>query len=474
MQESKKKQGCKYFMNREEKQKLKAEKKQQKAKEKQARKEVRSVYKETKGNKAREIKWGKLDNTAHLFPIIAGEGMTNVYRVAVILKEEIQQELLQQALDMVLPKFSVFNCRLRQGMFWYYFEENGKKSPTVHEEHTYPCRYIDEHRNRSYLFRVTYYGCRINLEVFHSLTDGNGALNFLKELMYQYLRLSHPELGEQYGNRLHKHTSLNTEDSFLQNYKKSRFEKSYKSEKAYILKGSLFPEGKMGIIHGHMSVDAVKRAAKKYDATINEFLVAVFIWAIYQEYLKGMPSKRPVTTSVPVNLRPFFNSVTTKNFFVMVTATFHPKAENQPFEDVIAEVKKSLREQITKEHLEEIFSYNVTGEKTMILRTIPLVFKKIGMKYVYNMAASANTATITNLGTIQVAPEYEGYVDHFSVILSRSKGQNLKMCLCSYNGMLTSTISSVMKDTKLQKAFYRYLVANDIPVTIESNGVYYE
>ena len=42
----------------------------------------------------------------------------------------------------------------------------------------------------------------------------------------------------------------------------------------------------MGIIHGHMSVDAVKHAAKKYDATINEFLVAVFIWAIYQEYLK--------------------------------------------------------------------------------------------------------------------------------------------------------------------------------------------
>ena len=182
-------------MSKEEKKKLKAEKKQQKVQEKQERKEARSAHKETKGSKDREIKWGKLDNTAHLFPVIAGEGMTNVYRVAIILKEEIQQDLLQQALDMVLPKFSVFNCRLRQGMFWYYFEENGKKSPTVHEEHTYPCRYIDEHRNRSYLFRVTYYGCRINLEVFHSLTDGNGALNFLKELTYQYLRLSHPELG---------------------------------------------------------------------------------------------------------------------------------------------------------------------------------------------------------------------------------------------------------------------------------------
>ncbi len=64
-----------------------------------------------------EIRWAKLDNTAHLFPAIAGEGMTNVYRVAVYLSEEIRQEILQEALDLVLPKFSVFNCRLRQGFF---------------------------------------------------------------------------------------------------------------------------------------------------------------------------------------------------------------------------------------------------------------------------------------------------------------------------------------------------------------------
>ena len=68
-------------MSKEEKKKLKAEKKQQKVQEKQERKEARSAHKETKD---REIKWGKLDNTAHLFPVIAGEGMTNVYRVAII------------------------------------------------------------------------------------------------------------------------------------------------------------------------------------------------------------------------------------------------------------------------------------------------------------------------------------------------------------------------------------------------------
>ena len=141
----------------------------------------------------RQIRWDKLDNTAHLFPSIAGENMTNVYRISVDLNEEIQRDYLQQALDMVLPKFDGFNVRLRIGVFWYYFEENGKRAPKVSEEIMFPCRYIRQNRNHNYLFRVTYYGCRINLEVFHVLTDGMGGINFLRELTYQYLRLVHKE-----------------------------------------------------------------------------------------------------------------------------------------------------------------------------------------------------------------------------------------------------------------------------------------
>ncbi len=87
--------------------------------------------------------------------------------------------------DIVLPKFGLFNVRLRMGVFWNYFEENGKKAPKVHEENTFPCRFIRPNKNHSYLFRVTYYKNRINLEVFHVLTDGMGGINFLRELTYQ-------------------------------------------------------------------------------------------------------------------------------------------------------------------------------------------------------------------------------------------------------------------------------------------------
>ena len=75
----------------------------------------------------RSIRWDRLDNTANLFPSIAGESMTNVYRISVTLKEDINPEILQEALDVVLPKFAGFNVRLRMGVFWNYFEENGKR-----------------------------------------------------------------------------------------------------------------------------------------------------------------------------------------------------------------------------------------------------------------------------------------------------------------------------------------------------------
>lgn len=106
--------------------------------------------------------------------------MTNVYRIAVILSENIEPECLQEALEQVLPWFNTMNVRMRTGMFWYYFETNVKGKPVMREEEDFPCRYIEQHRNKSYLFRVTYYKNRINLEVFHALADGMGAVNFLR------------------------------------------------------------------------------------------------------------------------------------------------------------------------------------------------------------------------------------------------------------------------------------------------------
>ena len=360
----------------------------------------------------KEIRWERLDNTAHLFPVIAGESMSNVYRISVTLSELVEPALLQEALDIVLPKFDGFNLRLRQGIFWYYFEENGKPAPRVRQEHTFPCRFIHQNKNHSYMFRVTYYKYRINLEVFHVLTDGMGGINFLKELTYQYLRLAHPQLKEKVGDSLDSSTSLNREDSFLKNYKKSS-QKGYQTKKAYLLKGERLPAGEFGVMHGYMPVEELKKVCRNYGVTINEYLVAVYVWSVYTECMHGMASEKPIRVAVPVNLRPFFDSITTKNFFVMVSAEFHPVKEVYDFAEVLGEVSESLRGQINREHLERVFSYNVSNEKLLIARAVPLFLKNIAMRHVYRSSALANTTTITNIGNITVAEEYRPYIEQF-------------------------------------------------------------
>lgn len=424
--------------------------------------------------KTRKIRWYKLDNTAHLFPVIAGENMTNVYRISVELQEDIMPEPLQEALDIVLPKFDVFNVRLRRGVFWFYFEENGKKAPKVHEENTFPCRFIRQNRNRSYMFRVTYYKKRINLEVFHILTDGMGGINFLRELTYQYLRIVHEELRDDGIDRLSKDTSLNREDSFMQNYKQSK-KSGFARQKAYLIKQEKLSPGELGLMHGKMSIDKLKAAAKNYGASINEYLVAVFAWSIYVECLHTMPSNKPIRIAVPVNLRPYFDSVTTRNFFVVVSAEFWPKEQKRySFEEVLTDIVGNLRSQIQKEHLEDLFSYSVSNQKNKFLRVFPLFLKNIAIKVVYTQSALANTTTVTNIGNIQVEEAYRDYIENFHAFISASKGQFIKGTICSYKNTLTFTISSLFAETHIQQGIFRKLAEDGVDVTIETNGVYYE
>ena len=435
--------------------------------------ELQEVQHKKKKQPQKDIRWERLDNTAHLFPAIAGENMSNVYRICVTLTELVELELLQQAVNMVLPKFDGFNLRMRKGVFWYYFEENGKPAPKVAEETNFPCRYIHANKNNNYLFQVTYYKYRINLEVFHVLTDGMGAINFLRELTYQYLRLRHPELGNTMRDSLATHTSMNREDSFLKNYKQAA-KSGYKKQKAYLIKGDKLRPGEFGVMHGYLNIPQLKGVCKQYGVSINEYLVGVFAWSVYQECLMGMPSKLPVRVAVPVNLRPYFGSITTKNFFAMVSAEFHPEKDAYTFEEVLQIIRDSLRSQMNKEHLEKLFSYNVSNEKLWIARAVPLPLKNIAMKHVYTASALANTSTVTNIGNIPIEEPYRPYVEMILAYLAMSKGQNIKGTICSYGETLAFSFSYTIKDVSIQRCFFRKLAADGIGVEIDSNGVNYE
>ncbi len=424
--------------------------------------------------KNRTPAWEKLDNTALLFPVIANEGMSSVYRLSVSLTEDVDPELLAKAQDKVLLNFTSFRMRLRAGVFWYYFEENDKKYPDVREESELPGAYINKSRNRHFMFRLSYYKKRINLEVFHALTDGAGGLVFLKEIVYQYLRYRHPELLEVEKDRLSAGIFLDNEDSYMKNFKKPEGGRStaYKSKKAVTLKGEFLQKGDIGVLHGYIPLPQIKEAAKKHGVTINQYIVGTYIYSIYKEYLKGGVSDLPVNCCVPVDLRNLYDSHTGKNFFVMISAAFKPEKEEYSFEEVLSFTAGTLKEQMDKENLEKILSYNVSNEANKLLRPIPLFIKNIAIKQVYNATADCTTSTVTNVGRVEIRAPYEPYVEHFYAMLSMSKGQNMKAAVASFKDTMVITFSTILADISIIKRFFSCLKADNVDAAIETNGAW--
>jgi hypothetical protein len=247
--------------------------------------------------------WGKLDNTAHLFPVIARRKTPNVFRESISLYDEIDPAILQIAVGQTLKSFSGFSVRLKRGLFWYYLEENSKPFPAILEEDEYPCKLIDFKDSNEYLFKVSYYKNRINLEMFHVLADGVGAKMFLKALIYHYLSLKCSDVAQLPGD---DEFTLEREDGFQVCYNKSSSNKSnYSKLDALTIKGRKLPYNGLSVIEGSMSVKDVKALARQHNSSINEFLVSALVYSIYQIYYG---ENKPIIVTVPVDLRKFFNS----------------------------------------------------------------------------------------------------------------------------------------------------------------------
>ena len=169
-----------------------------------------------KNKKENKLNWRRLDNSAKIFPIAAGRKYSTVFRLSAVLKEEVNEKILYQAVNRALEQYPSFKVRMKAGIFWYYFEYNPKKI-IIEEEKEYPCKYIEPKTNNNYLFKITYFKNKINIDIFHSLTDGNSGNMFFKEIIYNYLEIAHKnELKEERKSR--KIIECDTEDSYIKNY----------------------------------------------------------------------------------------------------------------------------------------------------------------------------------------------------------------------------------------------------------------
>jgi len=425
------------------------------------------------GRRSGDIRWHRLDNTATVFPVISNRNLSSVYRVSARLKRDVVPELLQEALDRTMPWFESFRVRLRRGFFWYYFETNGKR-PTIGEEAKTPCGTIDQAGSNQFLFTVSYFRKRISLEVFHALSDGAGAVNFLKDLTCRYVRLADPKDPAADGRELPSvEVTSDPEDSYEKNYRKGDGY-GLGTTRAFRLKGGKLPLYAMGVIHGYLDTEGLLSLCRRNDATVTQYLSAVLVWSLYREYMKGRPHGEPILIHLPVNLRPYFDSTTTMNFFSSIQVGMKIERDDHTFDEMLEAVVGQCRRQLSKDLLSRRFAGNVAVSRNLFVRFLPLFAKDLGLKIAYLRSCRSHSLTLSNLGRIEVPGECREHIEQFEVLLYVTDREPSKCGVCSFGNRTVVTFTSRLKDAFLQRAFFRKLAADGLEVAIETNGAYNE
>ena len=424
-----------------------------------------------KNKKEKKLYWRRLDNSAKIFPISAGRKYSTVFRLSVILKEKINPNVLEKAVNMALEQYKSFKVRMKTGFFWYYLEENQKK-PIIEEEKDYPCQYINPRTNNNYLFKVTYFENKINIDIFHALTDGNNGTTFFKEIVYNYLELMYPEVfQEERRARNLEIVEYNTEDSYIKNYDK-KAKTNASSKKAYVLKGNFIRLGAVSAIHEMIDLNALKEESKKYEATITQYLTAVLIYSIYEENYKKSKIKNPIKVCIPVNLKKYFASKTMSNFFSYITLEANMEDKNMDtFEKILEFVKADFKSRLVEEEIIKTMSANVKLGNNPIVRIVPLELKKLLVRLSYIEIRKYTTITFSNIGRIGIIGKYQDYIDYFLFLIAPESVEKIKCSSCSFGDKMVFTFTSILDNNKIQKRFYEFLKDRNIKVEIESNGV---
>ena len=422
---------------------------------------------------ARSLRWMRLDNAAKIYPAAKRRNWNNFFRLSATLTEPVDTEVLRRALDVTVRRFPSIAVRLRRGAFWYYLEEI-PKAPAIQAEKSCPLAHAPFYEVRQCAFRVLVYHERIAVEFFHALTDGTGALVFLKSLLAEYL-------SQKYGlvipaekgvlGRLEEPSAEEVEDSFARyagDVKLSRREAT-----AYHLSGTPEPDGYKDIVTMMIPADKLRDCARGFGISVTELLCAAMMQAILDIQAKDVPrraARKPVKVLLPVNLRTLFPSATLRNFASYITPEIDPRMGNCSFDELCQLVHHKMGMENNRRTMRAKFAANVASERSPVLRVMPLFIKNIAMKAVFDTVGECKSCLcLSNLGRVELPEVMTPYVTRMDFIIGVQARAPHNCGVITWNGTAYINCIRNIREPALELAFYRVLHRLGLPVKVESN-----
>ena len=422
---------------------------------------------------ARSLRWMRLDNAAKIYPAAKRRNWNNFFRISATLTESIDTGVLASALDVTARRFPSIAVRLRRGVFWYYLEEI-PKTPSIQPEKSCPLAHAPFHEVRQCAFRVLVYKNRVAVEFFHALTDGTGALVFVKTLLAEYL-------SEKYGlsvpaekgvlGRLEEPSPEELEDSFARyagDVTASRAEST-----AYHLSGTPERDGYKNLVTMMIPAEKLRACAKKHGVSVTELLCAAMMQAIGELQAEKVPNvrhRKPVKVLIPVNLRNLFPSRSLRNFASYITPEIDPRMGDCSFSELCSLVHHKMGLENNRRTMRAKFAANVASERSPILRVMPLFIKNIAMKAVFDAVGECKSCLcLSNLGRVELPEVMVPYVQRMDFIIGVQARAPHDCGVVTWGDTVYINCIRSIQEPELEYRFYRVLHRLGLPVKVESN-----
>ena len=419
-----------------------------------------------------DSRWYRLDSAGILYSALQREEYSAIYRFSAQMAQPVEPPALQRAILRIMPRFPSFAVRIRRGLFWYYLEPNPAPGPFLKEDVSDPCQPVRFREDDGWLVRFYYYRSRISIEVFHALSDGAGAMVFFRALLAEYLRQTGVDVpeGEGIPSPGEPPRPEELEDAYTRYAGKHAFGLR-RLPRAYANLGTPEPFYTFHVTLGFVPLDRVRERARHYGASITEYLSAVLIQVLLDKQKREHPRReRPVALAIPINLRGWFPSETVRNFITTVRPYIDPALGDYTFPEIVSQVRHFMKLHINRQELQAAFTGNVRFTRNVLLRAVPVALKNPVMALNYRMlGVRPYTCTYTNPGAFTVPPAMAEHIRGMEVILGQATVPRAHCASISYGNTLEITFAGTQKETDTERDFFRFLVAEGIPVRVESN-----
>lgn len=412
----------------------------------------------------------RLDNAANIYPASLSKHYSSLYRLSVTLDAPVDGMLLQQALETVSRRIPTFRCGLEGGGFWWYLRQLGTE-PAVTP--LAPLRRFRFEEYGGHLFRVSADGCRIVLDIFHALTDGNGAMTFLLTLTGEYLRLRQG-IRIPYGGPVLDPADApdpaEVEDSFKAVFsgRKGALEKN---DDAYHIEGTVLPDEGLRDLRFVLPADRVGDCCHTYGCTVTELMTAAMLCALQECWRFDLKHVRNdvVKVSVPVNLRTRYGSRSLRNFASYINLGVDLRNGLLSFEDMLEAVKAGKADLLRPEILETKIAANVALEENMMVRCIPLFLKKRIIDWVNRLHGDRfYSQTFSNLGMVRLPEPVRRYVREVDFVLGRQRQNSGAVACVGYDGRIFLHLSRKIVENDFERNLYDVFDALGLPVSVSS------